>query len=63
MLHDEDFPDPRAASYRQSARKLRRVAAGIRFDLCRREQLLALARGFDRLAERLEGCCIEEAAV
>jgi hypothetical protein len=38
--------------YRESAEKLRRVASQLRFDLCRRRQLLALADGFERLAER-----------
>jgi hypothetical protein len=39
--------------YRESAEKLRRVASQLRFDLCRRRQLLALADGFERLAERV----------
>ena len=44
----------RAALYRRSAEHLRQLAAEVRFDFCRREQLLALAAGFDRFADRLE---------
>jgi hypothetical protein len=44
--------DNEAANYRATAEKLRRLAGQLRFDLCRREQLLALAEGFERLAER-----------
>jgi hypothetical protein len=43
----------RAELYRQNAQALRRLAAELRFDFCRREQLLALAAGFDRFADRL----------
>lgn len=39
-------------NYRETARTLRRLAGELRFDLCRRNQLLALADGFERLAER-----------
>jgi hypothetical protein len=46
-------PLERAALYRQTAEKRRKLAANIRFDFCRREQLFALADGFDRLAERV----------
>ena len=61
---DEQSPQDRsrAAAYRQSARRLRRIAAELRFDLCRREQLLALAGGFDRLADKLEGSPLKHAA-
>ena len=59
MLHEEDTG---AALYRQSAERLRQIAADMRFDLCRREQLLALASGFDRLAERVEGSPLKQAA-
>jgi hypothetical protein len=52
----------RAAQYRQNAETLRQLATQIRFDLCRREQLLALAGAFDRLAARVEGPCLHEAA-
>ena len=50
------------ASYRQTARTLRRLAAEIQYDFCRREQLLALAAGFERLADRVEGSPLEHAA-
>lgn len=58
----DDEQDTRAAIYRQSATALRELAAEIRFDFCRREQLLCLAGGFDRLAERLEGAPLKHAA-
>jgi hypothetical protein len=59
MLHEEER---RTALYRQSADRLRQIAAEVRFDLCRREQLRALADGFDRLAEKLEGSPLKQAA-
>ncbi len=49
----------RAAVYRHNAGTLRLLAAEIRFDFCRRDQLIALAAGFERLAERLEGSPLE----
>jgi len=52
----------RAAQHRQTAETLRQLAAQIRSDLCRREQLFALAAAFDRFAARLEGPCLHEAA-
>jgi molecular chaperone GrpE (heat shock protein) len=36
------------------AEELRQVAAQLQYDFRRREQLLALAAGFERFAERLE---------
>ena len=45
-------PPESPASYRETAKTLRRLASELRFDLCRRNQLLALADGFERLAER-----------
>ena len=52
---DEAVDDQvRATLYRQSAENLRQLAAEIRFDFCRREQLLTLAGGFDRLAAQIE---------
>jgi hypothetical protein len=48
--------------YRHSARTLRQLAAEIRFDFRRRSQLFALADGFDRYAERLEGSILEDVA-
>jgi hypothetical protein len=44
----------RAAGYRETAQTLRQVADQLRFELGRRDQLLALADGFERLAERIE---------
>jgi hypothetical protein len=58
--HQED--EARAALYRQSARRLRQIAAELRFDLCRREQLLSLAGAFERLADRLEDSPAKQAA-
>ncbi len=57
-----DGQTARAAQYRESAGTLRQIAEEMRFDLCRREQLLSLAGGFDRLAERLEGSPLKHAA-
>jgi hypothetical protein len=42
-----------ASAHSETAKKLRRLAGGLRYDLCRRNQLLALADGFERLAGRL----------
>jgi hypothetical protein len=54
--------EARAALYRETARTLCRLAAEISYDFGRRSQLLALAAGFDRYAERLEGSLLEYAA-
>ena len=62
MLDTDDEREARAAVYRQSAMTLRRLAAEIRFDFCRREQLCALAGAFDRLAVRLEELPLKHAA-
>ncbi len=52
MLDDPGLP---ADSYREIARQLRCIAfKRVAFDLCRKDQLLALAKGFDRLADRIE---------
>ena len=59
---DDGQAASRAAQYRESAGTLRQIAGEMRFDLCRREQLLSLAGGFDRLAERLEGSPLKHAA-
>ena len=61
MLHDHDR-DARADTYRENAATLRRLAQAIRFDFCRQQQLLALAAGFDRLADRVDGLDLKEAA-
>jgi hypothetical protein len=44
----------RLAYYRATAQKLRQLAAAVTVDVRRRAQLLALADGFERAAERLE---------
>ena len=45
-----------AEKYRGIARELRCLAfRRVPFDLCRKNQLLALAKGFDRFADRIEG--------
>ena len=54
--------EDRAAMYRETADKLRQLAAEVRFDFGRRAQLLALAAGFDRRAAQLEGLPIKRAA-
>ena len=51
MLDEEDRE--RARYYRATARKLRELAAAVRYDFRRRDQLLALAAGFDRAADRV----------
>jgi hypothetical protein len=56
------FPEARPAVYRQNAIALRRLATEIRYDFRRRSQLLALADGFERLADRGEGSPQEHAA-
>lgn len=52
LLDEEDRE--RARYYRATARKLRELAAAVRYDFRRREQLFALAAGFDRAADRVE---------
>ena len=42
------------ARFREIADTLRGIARQVRYDLCRVDQLRALAAGFDRLADRLE---------
>ena len=61
-MPDDDDQEIRAETYRDNAATLRRVAAGIRFDFCRRNQLLALAEGFERLAARITNSKMKEAA-
>jgi hypothetical protein len=46
--------EDRAEVYRRSAERLRELAAKVRFNFSRQQQLLSLADGFDRLAERVE---------
>ena len=59
---DSSEQEARAALYRETARTMRRVAAEISYNFGRRSQLLALAAGFDRYAEKLEGSLLEHAA-
>jgi len=49
---ENDAEEDRAELYRRSAERLRQLAAEVRFDFGRRQQLLALADAFDRLAEK-----------
>jgi hypothetical protein len=53
VLLDEDDRE-RARYYRATARNLCELAAAVKYDLRRREQLFALAAGFDRAADRVE---------
>ena len=62
VVGEIDDSEARAAFYRESARTLRRLAAEIRFDFRRQSQLLALAAGFDRYADRVEGLPLAHAA-
>jgi hypothetical protein len=48
-----DSEEDRAELYRRSAENLRQVAAQVRFNFGRQQQLLSLAEAFDRLAERV----------
>ena len=54
MAVTEDFPEDRVAHFREVAVRLRGIAEKMRFEPRRREQLLALADGFERFAARLE---------
>ena len=49
-----DESQSRVAYFLGVAETLRETATGLRFDLRRRDQLLALADGFERFARRLE---------
>ena len=61
-MNDELDRQSRAEMYRQDARAVRQLAAQVRYDFCRQRQLLALAEGFERLADRLEGSPVKQAA-
>jgi hypothetical protein len=57
---DDETPQSRAEHFRGVAENLRNLTATqLRYDVRRRDQLLALADGFERFADRLE---IEAAA-
>jgi hypothetical protein len=51
-MQQDDWQE-RVEQYRGIARELRRIAEGERLDLRRHDQLIALAEGFDRLADRI----------
>jgi hypothetical protein len=51
---DEGSPETRVAYLRDVAETLRGIADKLRFEPRRREQLLALADGFEKFAARLE---------
>ena len=53
-VDEADRPESRAAHFRSVATRLREIAAGQRYDIRRRDPLLALADGFERFADRLE---------
>jgi hypothetical protein len=51
---DDGAPEGRPAYFRGVAETLRGIADTLRYDPRRRDQLLALADGFERFAHRLE---------
>jgi hypothetical protein len=51
---DDETPQARAEHFRGVAAQLRTLADQIRYDFRRRNQLLALADGFERFADRLQ---------
>jgi hypothetical protein len=51
---DDEAPLARAEHFRRVAENLRGLATATRYDFRRRDQLLALADGFERFADRLE---------
>jgi hypothetical protein len=51
---DDSALEDRAAYFRGVAETLRGIATELRYDPRRRDQLLALADGFERFARRLE---------
>ena len=59
---DNQPDEDRAELYRQSAGTLRQLAAEVRFDFGRRQQLVTLADAFERLADRLDGLPLSRAA-
>lgn len=62
MMHEKIEQRSRAELYRENARMLRRLAFDMDFDFCRRAQIRALANGFERLADKLEGSPLKQAA-
>ena len=53
-MSDSELPQSRAAHFRSVADRLRALAGELPYDPNRRAQLLALADGFDRYADRWE---------
>ena len=51
---EDNSLESRAAYFLSVAERLRGIAAGLRYDLRRADQLRALADGFERFAARLE---------
>jgi hypothetical protein len=52
---DDETPQSRAEHFRAVAENLRNLAAThLQYDIRRKDQLLALAAGFERFADRLE---------
>jgi hypothetical protein len=51
---DEETPEDRVAYFRGVAATLRGIAEKLRYEPRRRDQLLALADGFERFAARIE---------
>jgi len=51
---EDNSLESRAAYFRSVAERLRGIAAGLRYDLRRADQLRALADGFERFAARLD---------
>jgi hypothetical protein len=54
LVDDDDASQARPVYLRDVAARLRAIADGLPFDPRRRKQLIALAAGFERYAERLE---------
>jgi hypothetical protein len=51
---DGETPEARAEHFRGVAAQLRTLAEKTRYDIRRNDQLLALADGFERFADRLQ---------
>ena len=51
---DDALPEAKAAYFHGVAARLRTIATDVQFDPRRRNQLLALAEGFERHAQRFE---------
>ena len=51
---DDETPEASAEHFRGVAKQLRTLAEKTRYDIRRNDQLLALADGFERFADRLQ---------